>query len=83
MILHPQASDSPAETRFKLQGFPDEGSLAAALERFYYQQPEAPRNFLVHNMFDELIFSGAVGLEGKVQLLKPIDRPRDNFNKPS
>ena len=83
MILHPEASDSANEAKFKLQGFPEESSLLSDLERFYKNQPEAPRNFLVRNMFDELIFSGAVGLEGKVQMLKPIDRPRDSFSKPS
>ena len=82
MLLHPQISDSPTEAKFKLQGFPEESSLASALEGFYQKQPESPRNFLVYNMFNELIFNGAVGLEGKLQIFKAVDRPRDSFSKP-
>lgn len=83
MILQRQESDSLSEAKFKLQGFPEEAAVASALERFYKDQPGAPRSFLIHNMFDELIFKGSVSAEGGVSELGSIERPRERLFKPA
>lgn len=64
--------ESPAT--FKLQGFPEEAAVVLALEREYGNQSALQRQFVIYNMFDELIFSGSVDTAGKVAILKPEDR---------
>ena len=73
----PLAPDAPV--KFKVSGFPEEAAVRAAVERFYGLKPEADRRFLIDNAFNELIFSGAVGAEGKVEKLEFAERERKNF----
>lgn len=83
MILYPQEPVSPTEAKFKLQGFPDDAAIASTLERFYHEKTETPRSFVIYNMFDELIYKGAVDAEGKIAMLESIERPREKFTKPT
>ena len=74
MLLIPEAEVSGEAMKFKLQGFPDESAVASSLERFYRERPEAPRIFLIFNMFAEQIFSGSVDAESRVGILTPLER---------
>ena len=60
--------------KFKITGFPEETAVRAAIERFYALKTDADRQFLIDNTFNELIFSGAVDDDGKVEKLVSIDR---------
>lgn len=80
MQLIPQPQDSSETLKFKLYGFPDEALVGGALEHAYFKQAEARRQFLIYNMFDELIFSGAMDAEGRVAMLDSKQR-RDDGDK--
>ena len=74
----PIVENSPV--KFKVTGFPEENSVRSAIERFYGLKKDADRNFLIFNAFDEQIFSGLTGEEGKILNLTANSRPGKAFN---
>jgi len=52
--------------KFKVIGFPEEDALRASIERFYGLKPDADKQFLIFNSFDEQIFAGSVNDDKKI-----------------
>lgn len=69
----PLVPGSPVQ--FKVTGFPEETAVRASVERFYGLKPDADKNFLINNAFNELIFSGAVGEDSKIAEFDFVERP--------
>jgi hypothetical protein len=65
--------------KFKLSGFPEESAVRSSIERFYALKAEADKNFLIFNAFDEQIFSGKVGENGKIESLEITPRSGKAF----
>lgn len=80
MQLIPQQPTDVSALKFKLRGFPEDAAIKYSLEQFYRGQTGQPRNFLIYNMFDELIFTGSVDEHGRLGVFAPQDR-REDKNK--
>ncbi|MDE2311803.1 MAG: hypothetical protein KGJ93_01785 [Patescibacteria group bacterium] len=80
LMVQPQNLDSGQSMKFTLRGFPEEPSVVSALQNFYRGQNQQPRQFLIYNTFDELIFSGSVNESGQVASLEFKDR-RESADK--
>ncbi len=74
MQLLPQPQDSNSAAKFKLYGFPDEALVTMALQDFYRTSAETPRDFLIYNMFEELIFTGTMAADAQVLKLESKNR---------
>ena len=75
-----QTQDIAGSVKLALRGFPEEPSVVSALQNFYRGQNQQPRQFLIYNTFDELIFSGSVNESGQVVSLESKDR-RESADK--
>jgi hypothetical protein len=75
----PLVPGSPVQ--FKAIGFPDEDAVKSSIQRFYVAAPHADKKFLVNNIFGELIISGHINDEGKIEEYTSHPRPEKNFLK--
>ena len=70
MIITNEPIVPGSPVKFKVTGFPDEDAVKASVERFYGLKPDADRQFLIFNAFDEQIFAGKTSDDGRILSLE-------------
>jgi hypothetical protein len=82
MIISNEPLTENSPVKFKIKGFPVQEAIKLSVERFYKIKPDAKREFLIHNEFNEVIFLGTVDESGRAEI-EDTGRPGKSFtNKP-